>query len=179
MGSPMARTMGPMDRRCFLSFLFALFSFLFLSPQREQQVPLAAACAAGQTPTHHHHPPPPLPKKGLCWPTADLLATFPHSTAFSAFQSTHSQVQRWMDLECPGMLCRRALLKKKFFFGYACPIRCTLKGRGKKEITHTDITSIIIILKSTSDSLNIWIPMRFFLLSCPCFLACWTLCEKL
>ena len=115
MGSPMARTMGPMDRRCFLSFLFALFSFLFLSPQREQQVPLAAACAAGQTPTHHHHPPPPLPKKGLCWPTADLLATFPHSTAFSAFQSTHSQVQRWMDLECPGMLCRRALLKKNFF----------------------------------------------------------------
>lgn len=50
---------------------------------------------------------------------------------------------------------QKSFIKKKFFFGYACPIRCTLKGRGKKEITHTDITSIIIILKSTSDSLNI------------------------
>lgn len=30
-----------------------------------------------------------------------------------------------------------------------------------------------------SDSLNIWIPMRFFLLSCPCFLACWTLCDDM
>lgn len=99
-----------------LSFRSLLpFSFLSLSPvteyspQREQQVPLAAAWTAGQTPTHHHHPPPPLPKK-VCADPADLLAAFPHFTAFSAFQSTHFQVQRWMDLECPGMLGRRAFL---------------------------------------------------------------------
>ena len=139
MGSPMARIIGPVDRRCSLSVLFAFFSFLLLSPvtehspQRQQQVPPAAACTAGPTPTHHDHPPPPLPKKVCAGP---LQTHWQHSLTPQPFLHSNPPTFRYKDGWISSVLACYAE-DFFFFFGYVCPIRCTLKGRGKKEIIHT------------------------------------------
>lgn len=171
--------MGPMDRRCFLSFLFPfpLSSHWALSTERAAG-PSSCSMHSWADPYSPPSPSTSFAKKrsvlAHCRPTGNIPSL--HSLFCIPI---HSLSGTKMDGSRVSWNAMQKSFLKKFFFGYACPIRCTLKGRGKREITHTDTTSIVIILKSMSDSLNIWIPMRFFLLSCPCFLACWTLCENI
>lgn len=172
---------------------FHLFPFPFPPPSHwglsSETATSPSSCSThrGQNLTHHFHLYL-LCQKGLRWPTARPAATtstlppLSHTTASSAIQSTHFREHRWMDLECPGMLCRSAF----FFFWLcmsACPIICKLKRREKRNNPHhhnANITPITIILKSMPDSFNIWITYEFFsivLALAPGMLN--TVCEKL
>lgn len=139
----------------FSLFLLSLSPVTEYSPQREHRVLLAAAWTAGQTSlttiTLHLL----LPKRSAlthCRPTGNI-------------PSLHSlfciPIHPLSGTKMDGSRVSRHARQKSFFlnfFGYACPIRCTLEGERKKNNSYhhdTDITSIVIILKSMSDSLNI------------------------
>lgn len=161
------------------SFLCLPNSLSFRSPSHwgrsSERATSSCSCSMQRwaDPTDHLHPHL-LCQNGLCWPMARPAATIP--SLHSLFRSPIyplSGTQTDGSLECPGMLCRSVFCC--CCCCYACPVRCKLKGREKRNNSHhhdADITPITVILTSMSDSFNIWIPRGIFLLSWPCLLEC-------